>query len=157
MKREVVSPPQDNSQWLEWLAYIRDEADLAVLEEICCGRVSAVTPFFCEQLARTAESALRRSAKLFSREINERLEFGEIDSLIVPFRRFRRDVARIKLLAGIGGLNEETARELRESVSENAGRVWAETLRILSAQARESHSAEIEDTVRQIRRLNLPE
>lgn len=157
MKREVVSPPQDNSQWLEWLAYIRDEADLAVIEEICCGRISASSPFFCEQLVRTAEFALRRSAKLFSREINERLEFGEIDSLIVPFRRFKRDVARIKLLAGIGGLEEEIALQLAESVSENARRVWAETLRFLAAQARESHSAEIEDSVRQIRRLNLSE
>lgn len=155
MKREAVSPPQDNSQWLEWLAYIRDEADLAVLEEICRGRISASSPFFCEQLVRTAELALRRSAKQFSREINERLEFGEIESLIVPFRRFRRDVARIKLLAGIGGLEEEIALQLRESVSENAGRVWAETLRILSAQARESHSAAIEDTIRRIKRLNL--
>lgn len=149
--------PEDNSGWLYRLSYIRNEADLSVVEELCCGRISACTPFFCEQLAQTAECTLKRAAKRFSRGIAECIEFGEECSLIVCFRRFRRDVERILKLSGIEGLDAEIARGLSESIMQNAQSVWKSAMCVLSAQAAEAHSAQLEDCVRQIKRLSLPE
>ena len=59
-------------------------------------------------------------------------------------------------LTEIEGLDAEISRGLSESIMQNAQSVWKSALSVLSAQAGEA-SGQLEDCVRQIKRLRLSE
>ena len=150
-------PPQTYRQWLDLMNHLQEHPlDTGALDALARGSYRGTpAPMFLQRLSQTVSLVLTRHTRRFLRQVDEAFADGEPDMVPVLAARLKQSVQKCLFYRHLDFLDTEYVRNLDRGYREQLESFWEKLLRELGKSARDTGSDELEDLVRELKRITI--
>ncbi|MBE6856253.1 MAG: hypothetical protein IJO99_07530 [Ruminococcus sp.] len=158
-KKEISSPPQTYSDWLECFEILRTKNvtrdTIELLKNGKCIDSDQSIEFLETQLLITINAMIKRYIDAFRRDLNCYMMYNEYDGFNRLFYVLAKKLEGCMFFVNLDFMSTQFRRELYDQIKLNTEKFWKDTYDSLYAQCVEYNNIFLEDELFLIKRIKL--
>ncbi|MCX6055115.1 MAG: hypothetical protein NTZ74_09425 [Chloroflexi bacterium] len=160
LELDLLTPPSSYEDWLYYFDFLKSctSLDNEVAMTIVRGSFvnkGYIAVQFNQILAETINEMLNKRIARFLKDLNMHISLNELSDIVPLFVKFRNEIKKCMFFIELDFLDDKLKRDLEKSMRTQMEQFWNDTVTFLQKQTLEYSNSDLEDSLFQIRRLQL--